>query len=114
MHIEYLRGKENIIADALLRVAPLKPELQDCDTSLNNIEKIPVHHITQIVPVSPENLQEICEATSKNSALSLLAKVVHEGVAPDNQRLSPQYSVITGTSEMKSHVKTTYYTKESD
>ena len=79
VHIEYLRGKENIIADALLRVAPLKPELHDCETSLNNIEKIPVHHITQIVPVSPESLQEICEATSKNSALSLLAKVVHEG-----------------------------------
>ena len=50
VHIEYLRGKENVIVDVLLRVAPLKPELQDCDTSLNNMEKIPVHHITQIVP----------------------------------------------------------------
>ena len=79
VHIEYLRGKENVTADAFSRVAPLKPELQDCNTSLNNIEKIPVHHITQIAPASPERLQEICEATSKDPALSLLAKVVHEG-----------------------------------
>ena len=79
MHIEYLRGKENVIADALSREAPLKPESQECDPSLNNIEKIPVHHITQIAPASPERLQEISEATSKDPELKLLAKIVHEG-----------------------------------
>ena len=88
VNIEYLRGKENIIADALLRVTPLKPELLDCDTSLNNIERIPVHHITQTVPVSPERLQEIQEATFKDSAPSLLAKVVLEGW-PQTIRDSP-------------------------
>ena len=56
MHIEYLRGKENIIADALSRVAPLNPELQDYATILTNVEKIPVHYITQIAPASPERL----------------------------------------------------------
>ena len=60
-------------------MASLKPELQDCDTSLNNIERIPVHHITQIAQASPERLQELCEATSKDPVLKLLAKVVHEG-----------------------------------
>ena len=45
VHIEYLRGKEDVIADALSRVATVKPELQDCNTSLKNIDKIPVHHI---------------------------------------------------------------------
>ena len=79
VHIEYLRGKESVIADALLWVAPLKPQLQDCNTSLNNIEKIPVHHITQIAPARQERLQEICEATSKDPVLSLLAKVMHKG-----------------------------------
>ena len=79
VHIKYLWGRENVIADALSRVAPLQPEPQDCNTSLNNIEKIPVHQITQIAPASPERLQEIHEATLKDPALRLLADTVHEG-----------------------------------
>ena len=53
--------------------------LTDCNTSLNNIGKIPVYQITQIAPASPERLQEICEATSKDPTLRLLADIVHEG-----------------------------------
>ena len=79
VHIEYLWGRENVIADALSRVLPLKLEPQDCNTSLNKIEKIQVHQITQIAPASPKILQEICEATSKDPTLRLLAKIVHEG-----------------------------------
>ena len=60
-------------------MAPLKLEPQDCNTSVNNIAKIPVHQITQIAPTSPERLQEICEATSKDPTLRLLAKIIHEG-----------------------------------
>ena len=66
MHIEYLQGRENVIADTLSRVALLQPEPQDCNTSPNNIEKIPIHQITQIASASPERLQEICEATAKD------------------------------------------------
>ena len=54
VQIEYLRGRENVIADALSRVASIKLEFQDCTDSLSNIEKIPVHHITQTAPASPE------------------------------------------------------------
>ena len=79
VHIEYLRGRENVIADALSRVASLKPELQDCYNSLSNIERILVHQITQTAPASPERLQEACEATAKDSALRLLTDTVHEG-----------------------------------
>ena len=79
VHIEYLRGKENVIADALSQVAPLKPEAQDYVTSPTNVKKIPIHHITQITPASVERLQEICEATSKDHTLKLLATIVHEG-----------------------------------
>ena len=91
--IDYLRGKENIIADILLRVAPLKPELQECDTSLNKIEKIPVHHITQIAPASPERLQEMWGHIHRSS-VEVVSKDSLSRMAKDNQRLSLQYSVI--------------------
>ena len=79
VHIEHLRGKENIIADALSHVGPLTPESQDYMTSLNNIEKIPVHQLTQIAPASTVRLEELCEATTKDHQLQLLVRAVHEG-----------------------------------
>ena len=77
VHIEYLRGRENVIADALSHVGPLAPESQDYMTSLNNVEKIPVHQITQIAPASSERLEELHEATAKDHQLQLLARAVH-------------------------------------
>ena len=91
VHIEYLRGRENIIADALSHVGPLAPESQDYTTSLNNVEKIPVHQLTQIAPASSERLEELYEATTKDHQLQLLARTVHEGWPPI-QRL-PQQSM---------------------
>ena len=79
-------GKENVIADALSRVTSLKPELQDCNNGLSNIERIPVQQITQTAPASPERLHEICEATAKDSTLRRLAQ--------NNQRLPTQYTVL--------------------
>ena len=78
MHIEYLRGRENVIADALSHVGPLAPESQDYKTSLNNVEKIPVHQLTRIAPTNIERL-ELHEATTKDHQLQLLARTVHEG-----------------------------------
>ena len=79
VHIKYLRGKENVIADALSRVTPLKPEFRDYNTAPTNIEKIPVHQITQTAPASPGRLQEFREATKNDSTLQLLAQIVYEG-----------------------------------
>ena len=79
VHIEYLRGKENVIADALSRVASAKTEHTDYTDSLSNIERIPVRQITQIAPASAERLQELWEATERDPSLKLLAKTVHEG-----------------------------------
>ena len=82
VHIEYLRGRENVIADALSHVGPLAPESQDYTTSLNNVEKIPVCQLTQIAPASNERLEELCEATTKDHQLQLSARKVHEGWPP--------------------------------
>ena len=79
VHIEYLRGKENIIGDALSYVGPLTPVSQDYMTSLNNVEKIPVHQLTQIAPASTARLEELYEATAKDHQLQLLARTVHKG-----------------------------------
>ena len=79
VHIEYLRGRENVIADALSRVTANKTDQTDCIDSLSNIERIPVHQITQTAPASPERLQELREATERDPSLKLLAKTVHEG-----------------------------------
>ena len=79
VHIEYLRGRENVIADALSRVAAAKTDNTDYTDSLSNIEKIPVHYITQTAPASPERLQELREATQNDPSLRLLIKTVHEG-----------------------------------
>ena len=73
VHIEYLRGKENVIADALSQVTPLKPEFRDYNTTPTNIEKIPKHQITQAAPASLGRLQEFREATKNDSTLQLLA-----------------------------------------
>ena len=72
LNIEFLRGKENVIADALCRVCPLQstnPKTIDF-----NIDVIPVHHITQSAPVSRLRL-----ATQSDPTLSSLAKTVHKG-----------------------------------
>ena len=79
VHIEYLRGTENVIADALSHVGPLASESQDYTTSLNNVEKIPVHQLTQIALASTVKLEELHEATTKDHQLQLLIRAVHKG-----------------------------------
>ena len=79
VNIQYLRGKENVIADALSRITPLKPELQDYNTKPTNIEKIPVHLLTKIAPASSLRLKELCEATKNDPTLQLLAQITHQG-----------------------------------
>ena len=45
----------------------------------SNINTIPIHHITQSVPVSKTRLQELRLATQSDPALCSLIKTVHEG-----------------------------------
>ena len=77
INIEFLQGKENVIADALSRVCPLQSNNSKIEDS--NIDVIPLHHITQSAPVSKNRLQELRLATQSDPTLHSLTKTVHEG-----------------------------------
>ena len=77
LNIEFLRGKENMIADALSRVCPLQSS--NSKTKDSNIDVIPVHDITQTAPVSKTRLQELRLATQSDLTLSSLIKTIHKG-----------------------------------
>ena len=77
INIEFLQGKENVIADALSRVCPLQSNNSKVKDS--NIDVIPVHHITQSGPVSKARLQELRLATQSDPTLCSLINTVHEG-----------------------------------
>ena len=49
--IKYLKGKSNVIADALSQVSPLT-EYRNSDRSSETIDVIPVHQISSTAPVS--------------------------------------------------------------
>ncbi|MEE8207995.1 MAG: RNase H-like domain-containing protein, partial [Nitrosomonadaceae bacterium] len=71
--IDYLKGKDNIIADALSRICP-KHTTESVD--LNCIQ---VHEITDTIPASKTRLQELREATQADRTLFLLAHEVYNG-----------------------------------
>ena len=77
INIEFLHGKENVIADALSRVCPLQSN--NSKPKESNIDVIPVHHITQSAPVSKARLKELRLVTQTDPALHSLNKTVHEG-----------------------------------
>ena len=64
INIEFLWGKENVIADALSRVCPLQSNNSKIKDS--NIDVIPIHHITQSAPVSKTRLPELRLATQSD------------------------------------------------
>ena len=82
VHIEYLRGKENVIADALSHVGQLAPESQDYVTSLNNVEKIPVLQLTQIAPASTVRLERTTGGHNQRSPTTTADQNSTQRMAP--------------------------------
>ena len=72
--IEYLQGKENVIADALSRVHPLLLMQQDYE-----LEAILVHIISNTVPATATKLQEFWDSTWNDSTLTKLKLAVYSG-----------------------------------
>ena len=77
LNIEFLRGKKNVIADALSRVCPLQSS--NSKTKDSNIDVTPVHHITQTAPVSKTRLQELRLATQSDLTPTSLTMTIHKG-----------------------------------
>ena len=87
INTEFLCGKENVITDALSRVCPLQSNNSKVKES--NIDGIPVHHITQSVPVSKTRLYELRLATQPDPTLCSLSKTIHE-VWPQSRKDCPE------------------------
>ena len=60
IQLEYIRSKDNSIADALSRVDPLSPEPQDA----KQMDAIPVHQITNAIPATDNRLDRTRIATT--------------------------------------------------
>ena len=99
INMEFLWGKENVIADVLSRVCPLQSNNSKIKDS--NIDVIPIHHITQSAPVSRTKLQELRLATQSDPTLCSLAKIVHEGW-PQSRKDCPKQLLDFWSSDRKS------------
>ena len=83
--INYVKGPDVPIADALSRVSPQPAP------SNGQLPEICVHHITQNLPASPTKLQQIRDETGKDPTLSLLKEVVSVfGGWPQKREECPQ------------------------
>ena len=62
IQLEYIRGKDNSIADALSRADPLSPEPQDA----KQMDTIPVHQITNAIPATDNRLDRTTAVPTLN------------------------------------------------
>ena len=68
MVITYLKGKKNVLANSLSRISPKREE----EPNLQDIDVIPVHYITSIIPPVSDKLQDYRISTKNDRVLSLL------------------------------------------
>ena len=75
IQLEYIRGKENSIADALSRVDPLSPEPWDAKQT----DAIPAHQITNAIPATDNCLDRTTIATTADPTLNQLQHYIFHG-----------------------------------
>ena len=78
--IQYLKGKDNIIADALSRVSPLPFSATDDDS-----EFIPVYMLTAEFPADAKSIADFKRANAEDNVSSILIKTVVDGW-PDSRK----------------------------
>ena len=75
VNIEYLKGKENVITDALSRVSPLPITTHDGHQKDIN----PVHMLTTEIPTAPTSEADFRKATAEDTPSGLLMQAVMNG-----------------------------------
>ena len=83
IQLEYIRGKDNLIADALSRVDPLSPEPQD----EKQMDAIPVHQITNAIPATDNRLDRTRIATTADPTLNQLRHYIFHGWPAQKRQL---------------------------
>ena len=74
-NIEYLKGKDNVIADVLSRVSPQPTPKQGEDEE----DFIPVHMLTEEIPADSTRIRDFRSATAEDTTSGLLMQAVANG-----------------------------------
>ena len=74
LKITYLKGKDNLVADALSRVSPMQ-----CVDDEDNLDIVPVHLLTDDLPADSANIMNFREATADDQTSCILIKTVTDG-----------------------------------
>ena len=84
VNIGYLKGKENVIADALSRISPLHVTNQD----VHQKDIIPVHMFITEIPANSTYLSEFRKGTAEDATSGLLMKAIMNWLARIKVELS--------------------------
>jgi transposase InsO family protein len=92
LDIQYIKGKDNVIADALSRVGPQHDAEAEKDPDVH----IRVHQLTAMTNAAPSKLEEYREATAKDETLRILRQTVHSGWPDRYKSVKPEIKCFWG------------------